>query len=98
GLDSLILQRQEIEDKLPSEDENNIHDDEKQTHTNNSHKEDFDLFVLNNFDPFDGKQNVIDWIDITEEKFKEYKFNRHYRYEAVPLLVSNDAKRWYIRQ
>ncbi|CAF0921328.1 unnamed protein product [Didymodactylos carnosus] len=69
----------------------------KKTKTINNQEEDFDLFVLINFDPFDRKQNVIDWIDITEEKFKQYKFNYHYRHKAVPLLVSHNAKRWYIR-
>ncbi|CAF1375265.1 unnamed protein product, partial [Didymodactylos carnosus] len=59
--------------------------------------EDFDTFILNNFKPFDGNQNVITWLNETEQKFNHFKLNRFSRLSSVPLLVINDAKRWYIR-
>jgi hypothetical protein len=56
----------------------------------------FDMFILDNFIPFSGKENVIEWLDITDEKFDTLKLSRKLRYMAIPLLVKGDAKRTYI--
>ena len=29
----------------------------------------FDTFILSNFSPFSGSENVIEWLDSTDEKF-----------------------------
>ncbi|CAF1433600.1 unnamed protein product [Didymodactylos carnosus] len=71
---------------------------EKMLNAQTKGDEDFDTFILkNNFKPFDGNQNVITWLNETEEKFNHFKLNRFSRPAFVPLLVINDAKRWYIR-
>ena len=56
----------------------------------------FDLFVLNNFSPFSGIENVTEWLDVTDEKFHIFKISRKQRYVAIPLLVIGDAKRTYL--
>ncbi|CAF4018403.1 unnamed protein product, partial [Rotaria sordida] len=57
----------------------------------------FDSFILNNFNPFSGSENVIDLLDNTDKKFNLYKISRNLRYMAIPLLVESDAKRKYFR-
>ena len=56
----------------------------------------FDLFVLNNFSPFSGIENVTEWLDVTDEKFHIFKISRKQRYVAIPLLVTGAAKRTYL--
>ncbi|CAF1252943.1 unnamed protein product [Rotaria sordida] len=56
----------------------------------------FDAFILNNFGSFSGNENVIEWLDSTDEKFNTFKISRRLRYLAIPLLVKGDAKRTYI--
>ncbi|CAF1349714.1 unnamed protein product [Rotaria sordida] len=56
----------------------------------------FDAFILNNFSPFSGNENVIEWLDITDEKFNIFEISRNLRCLAIPLLVKGDAKRTYI--
>ncbi|CAF1362496.1 unnamed protein product [Rotaria sordida] len=68
--------------------------------SNNRDNEDedkFDSFILNNFNPFSGSENVIDLLDNTDKKFNLYKISRNLRYMAIPLLVESDAKRKYFR-
>ncbi|CAF1608338.1 unnamed protein product, partial [Didymodactylos carnosus] len=59
---------------------------------------DFDNFIMQTFEPFNGTQNANEWLSITENKFKQYQLSRSLRFEAIPLLVENQAKRWYINQ
>ncbi|CAF1415405.1 unnamed protein product [Rotaria sp. Silwood1] len=57
----------------------------------------FDSFIIQNFVPFSGKQNVIQWLDETEHKFNHFHIGRNLRFEAISLLVEGDAKRKYIK-
>ncbi|CAF1058068.1 unnamed protein product, partial [Didymodactylos carnosus] len=57
---------------------------------------DFDNFIEEKFTLFDGTQDVKQWLRETEKKFHELKLNKYDRYLAVPLLVIDDAKYWYI--
>ena len=56
----------------------------------------FDTFILSNFSPFSGSENVIEWLDSTDEKFHIFKISRKPRYVAIPLLVTGKAKRTYL--
>jgi hypothetical protein len=57
----------------------------------------FDAFILSNFHPFSGSEDVIEWLDLTDEKFNLLKLSRKLRYAAIPLLVTGEAKRAYLR-
>ena len=57
----------------------------------------FDTFILQNFIPFSGHQDVIQWLDETENKFNRFHIARNLRFGAVSLLVEGDAKRKYIK-
>ncbi|CAF3348071.1 unnamed protein product, partial [Rotaria sp. Silwood2] len=59
--------------------------------------ESFDEFILENFIPFTGKQNVLQWLDETETKFNRFHIVRTVRYVAIPLLVEGDARYKYMR-
>jgi hypothetical protein len=61
------------------------------------HDEDFDEFILRNFIPFTGKQNVVQWLDETETKFNRFHVVRNLRYTAIPLLVESEARYKYIK-
>ena len=63
----------------------------------NTNDDNFDAFVLQNFVPFSGKQDVIQWLDETESKFNQLRIGRNYRYEAISLLVEGCAKRKFIK-
>lgn len=56
----------------------------------------FDIFILDNFSPFSGNEDVIEWLDLTDEKFNSLKLSRKLRCFAIPLLVKGEAKRAYI--
>ena len=73
-----------ISDCEPNNDDNEIEDE-------------FDSFILNNFNPFSGSEDVIDWLDNTDKKFNLHKISRNFRYMAIPLLVEGDVERKYIR-
>ena len=60
--------------------------------------ENFDEFILTNFVPFTGKQNVVQWLDETEMKFNHFRIVRNLRYFAIPLLVGGEARYKYIKQ
>jgi hypothetical protein len=62
----------------------------------NDVEDNFDIFILQNFGRFSGKQNVFNWLDETELKFNELKICRQRRFEAIPLLIENEAKRRYL--
>ncbi|CAF1516359.1 unnamed protein product [Adineta ricciae] len=53
----------------------------------------FDEFILNNFMPFSGAEDILNWLDETDKKFRYHKISRNIRYKAIPLLVTDDAKR-----
>ena len=57
----------------------------------------FDTFVLNHFQPYSGKEDVINRLNDTEQKFNQHCFCRSRRYAAISLLVTNEAKRCYIK-
>ena len=59
--------------------------------------DEFDAFILENFTPFSGQQNVIQWLDTTETKFNQFRINRALRFQAISLLLVSDAKRIYIK-
>ena len=61
----------------------------------NNKQDKFDIFISENFIPFSGKENVIEWLDITDEKFNTFKISRKLRSLAVPLLVEGNAKQMY---
>ena len=63
----------------------------------NADENDFDSFILNNFNPFSGLEDVTDWLNNTDKKFNLHKIPRHLRYIAIPLLVEGEAKTKYIR-
>ena len=58
--------------------------------------DDFDAFVLRNFIPFSGKQNVISWLDKTEQKFRELRMVQRLRFNAIPLLIEGAAKQAFL--
>jgi hypothetical protein len=77
-----------------SDDEKSV---DKESLTGDPEDEDpFDTFIMSNFDQFSGSGNVIEWLDLTDEKFKVFKISRKLRYIAIPLLVSGEAKRAYL--
>ena len=57
----------------------------------NEDEDEFDSFILNNFKPFSGSEEVSDWLDITDKKFNLHKISHSLRYIAIPLLVEGDA-------
>ena len=57
---------------------------------------DFEVFILDNFIAFSGKENVIQWLDETEQKFDEQRIVRRLRFKAIPLLIEGAAKRKYL--
>jgi hypothetical protein len=59
-------------------------------------EDDFDTFILRNFVRFSGKQNVISWLDETEQKFREFRMGLSLRYKAILLLIEGAAKRAYL--
>ncbi|CAF1266154.1 unnamed protein product [Didymodactylos carnosus] len=67
------------------------------TNQENNDNHDFDSFILSNFEQFTGKQDVLTWMYEVEAKFNNLKVNRTFRYNAVPLLVYEEAKHWYIK-
>jgi hypothetical protein len=65
------------------------------TQSNITH--DFDTFIIEQFVPFSGLQDVEEWLDETEIKFSRFKISRQQRFEAISLLVEKEAKRTYIK-
>lgn len=57
----------------------------------------FDRFILENFIPFTGKQNVLQWLSETETKFNRFRIIRSQRYIAIPLLVEDEARFQYMK-
>ncbi|CAF1511104.1 unnamed protein product [Rotaria sp. Silwood1] len=83
----------------PPSSRHNRSDDNKSSDERSSYGEPedaFDAFILNNFSTFSGNENVIEWLDTTDEKFNAFKLSRKLRYLAIPLLVKGEAKRAYI--
>ncbi|CAF4432119.1 unnamed protein product [Rotaria sp. Silwood2] len=85
----------------PPSSRHNRSDDNKSSDEGSSYGEPededaFDAFILNNFSTFSGNENVIEWLDTTDEKFTAFKLSRKLRYLAIPLLVKGEAKRAYI--
>ena len=62
----------------------------------NGNDDNFDTFIMDNFVRYTGKQNVILWLDQTEQKFDELRIGRRLRFEAIPLLIEGVAKRKYL--
>ncbi|CAF1619086.1 unnamed protein product, partial [Adineta ricciae] len=57
----------------------------------------FDVFILKHFTQYTGREDVTQWLDDTEEKFKKFDIGRHARFAAISFLVASEAKRRYIR-
>ena len=57
----------------------------------------FDSFILANFKPFSGAEDVIKWLSETDHKFNTHRISRSLRLAAIPLLVVEEAKRRYIK-
>ncbi|CAF5001928.1 unnamed protein product, partial [Rotaria sp. Silwood1] len=53
----------------------------------------FDLFILQNFTPFSGEQDVNQWLSETKMKFSRLLIPRNLRFTAIPLLVKGPAKK-----
>ncbi|CAF3374121.1 unnamed protein product [Rotaria sp. Silwood2] len=69
--------------------------------SNNGDNEDeleFDSLILNNFNPFSGSENVVDWLVNTDKKFNLHKISRNLRHLAILLLIEGDAKIKYFRK
>ena len=77
---------------LPTD--NNENNTDKEEHENENS---FDSFILQNFIPFSGEQDVNLWLNETEEKFNRLFISRSLRFTAVPLLVKSHAKKVYIK-
>ncbi|CAF4054918.1 unnamed protein product [Rotaria sp. Silwood1] len=56
----------------------------------------FDIFILQNFTPFSGEQDVNQWLTETKRKFNRLLIPRNLRFTAIPLLVEGPAKKVYI--
>ncbi|CAF2957844.1 unnamed protein product [Rotaria sp. Silwood2] len=56
----------------------------------------FDSFIIQNFTPFSGEQDVKQWLHETEKKFSRLVIPRKLRFMAIPLLIEGDAKISYI--
>ncbi|CAF4808964.1 unnamed protein product, partial [Rotaria sp. Silwood2] len=56
----------------------------------------FDSFIIQNFTPFSGEQDVNLWLHDTEKKFNRLVIPRKLRFMAIPLLIEGDAKIIYI--
>ena len=63
----------------------------------NVDEDDFDSFILTNFNPFSGSEDVTDWLNNTDKKFNLHKISRNLRFIAIPLLVEGEAKTKYIQ-
>jgi len=83
-----IHQSRSLDDKQSSDIESESNEDEN--------KSTFDVFILQNFTLFSGRENVIGWLDRTEKKFNELRISRNLRFAVVPLLIEGEAKRKYI--
>ncbi|CAF3827803.1 unnamed protein product [Rotaria sp. Silwood1] len=75
--------------------EDNKSSDEGSSYGEPEDEEAFDVFILNNFSPYSGNENVTEWLEITDEKFNTFKMTRKLRHLAIPLLVKGDAKQIY---
>ncbi|CAF3374112.1 unnamed protein product [Rotaria sp. Silwood2] len=63
----------------------------------NENELNFDSFILTNFNPYSGSENVVDWLVNTDKKLNFHKISRDLRYLAIPLLIEGDAKIKYFR-
>ena len=78
--------------------DNGVNDTEIRLHLDHDLNDDsFDTFVLQNFVPFSGRQNVNQWLDETENRFNQFHIGRNLRYVAISLLVKGEAKRKYLK-
>ena len=57
----------------------------------------FDQFILNNFTPYSGVENVVLWLHETEEKFNKFHFSRKQRFLSIPLIITGSARLKYIK-
>ena len=64
---------------------------------NERNAESFDEFILRNFIPFTGRQNLLQWLDGTETKFNRFRIVRNLRYTAISLPVEGEARYKYLR-
>ncbi|CAF1298482.1 unnamed protein product [Rotaria sp. Silwood1] len=78
-------------DLLPKDMVENDADCEENETENN-----FDLFILQNFTPFSGEQDVNQWLSETKRKFNRLLIPRNLRSTAIPLLVEGPAEKVYI--
>ena len=60
-------------------------------------KDNFDIFISKNFVRFSGKENVFEWLDETESKFREFRMVRSLRFRAIPMLIEGDIELKYSR-
>ncbi|CAF3017808.1 unnamed protein product [Rotaria sp. Silwood2] len=56
----------------------------------------FDVFILQNFTPFSGEQDVNLWLHDTQKRFDRFLIPRNLRFTAIPLLVEGPADKVYI--
>jgi hypothetical protein len=100
GVDNLSSpdQNKHVENSnLKQKIDNNNNVDDQATNENDNDDDSFDTFVLQNFLPYSGKENVISRLDATEEKFNRNCIGRNLRFTAISHLVEGVAKRKYIR-
>ena len=59
--------------------------------------ENFDKLALENFAPFIGRLNVIQWLNEIEIKFNRFQIVRNLRYATISLLVKGEIRYKYMR-
>ncbi|CAF3467149.1 unnamed protein product [Rotaria sp. Silwood2] len=57
----------------------------------------FDSFILQNFTPFSGEQDVNLWLHDTQKRFDRLLIPRNLRFTAIPLLVRGLPQKIYIK-
>lgn len=82
---------------LPKADDTDKSLDRESNLGDHEDEDEFDSFILNNFQPFSGSENVAIWLDNIDKKFNLHKISRNLRYMAIPLLIEGEPKRRYVR-
>ncbi|CAF4644134.1 unnamed protein product [Rotaria sp. Silwood2] len=78
-------------DLLPIKKNENLINKEETDDENN-----FDSFIIQNFAPFSGEEDVNQWWSETKRRFNRFLIPRNLRLTAIPLLVEGPAEKVYI--
>ena len=58
-------------------------------------KDNFHIFLSENFVRFSGKQDICEWLNETEDKFNEFFIVRSLRFKTIPMLIEGDIELKY---